>query len=162
MSSVGLLGYDTQFAQHTSGVALDAFPVNTTTKRMVFAVPAGFGSIRITNIEWVADAVLNDADGTCLVTVSARDITEGADDVLVNAQNIEGGTANVPASFTLVAETAEKEFTLDEGDFIHVSFVGNSAAIDTNGHVSVFVTYVSIPREAVGNDIKHSQFYRNL
>src|SRR3954471_15744794 len=116
MSAAGLMGFDKQFAQHTNGVALDSFPVNSTTKRIIFAVPVGFGSIRITNIEWVADAVLNDADGTCLVTVSARDITEAADDVLVNGVNIEAGTANVPAAFALQAETAEKEFTLDEGD----------------------------------------------
>lgn len=160
MSAAGLLGYDKQFGIHTSGVALDSFPVNSTTKRMIFAVPVGFGSVRVVNIEWVADAVLNDADGTMLVTVSARDITEAADDVLVNAASVEGGTANVPAAFALATETAEKEFTLDEGDFLHVSFINNSAAIDTNGHISVFVTYHSIPRDAVGDDIKHASFYR--
>jgi hypothetical protein len=160
MSGASLYGFDQQFAQHTSGLALDSVAVNQTQKRIIFAVPAGFGSIRILNIEWVSDAVLNDADGTILVTVSARDVTEGADDVLVNAASIEGGTANAVAPFTFVAETSEKEFTLDEGDFIHISVVNNSAAIDTNGHVSFFVTYVSIPREAPGVDIKHATFYR--
>jgi hypothetical protein len=87
MSAVGLLGFDQQFAQHTNGLALDSVAVNQTQKRIIFAVPVGFGSVRITNIEWVSDAVLNDADGTILVTVSARDVTEGADDVLVNAEH---------------------------------------------------------------------------
>lgn len=159
MSGVTVYGFDQQFAQHTNGVALDAFPINTTTKRIIWAVPVGFGKVRISNIEWVADAILNDADGTMLVTVNNRDVSEGADDVLVNAQSVEGGTANAVAAFTLAAEGTEKEFTLEEGDFLHVSFVNNSAAIDTNGHISVFVTYFSIPRESAGSDVKHSTFY---
>lgn len=160
MSASSIYGADRQFAQHATTVSLNAFPVNSTTKLIAFQLPTGFGPARIAGIEWVADAVLNDADGTMLVTVAVRDISEGADDTLVNAASVEAGTANTPAAFSLAAETSEKEQTIDEGDFVHVSFVNNSAAIDTNGRIAVTVFWHSIPTESAGNDIKHQSNYR--
>lgn len=159
MSGASIYGFDRQFAQHATTVALNAFPVNGTTKQIAFQLPAGFGKARIVGIEWVADAVLNDADGTMLVTVSNRDVSEGADDVLVNAASVEAGTANTPAAFSLAAETSEFEYTMEEGDFVHVSFVNNSAAIDTNGRIAVTIFWHSIPKENAGDDIKHATFY---
>ena len=160
MSSPSLYGFDRQFAQGVAVAALTAFPVNSASIEYVLNVPTGFGSIRITDIAWVASAVLSDADGTMLVSVIARDVSEAADDTLVNGASVEGGTAHVPASFSLAAEGSEKEFTLDEGDSLRVTFTNNSAAIDTNGAIAVFVTYHSIPRETAGEDIKRASFYR--
>ena len=160
MSANGIMGFDRQFAQHATTVSLNAFPVNSTTKLIAVQLPTGFGPARIVGVEWVADAALNDSDGTMLVTVSVRDISEGADDVLVNAASVEGGTANTPAAFTLAAESSEREQTMDEGDFVHVSFANNSAAIDTNGRIAVTIFWHSIPKESAGDDIKHASNYR--
>jgi hypothetical protein len=160
MSSETIYGNPIQGQLRVAEAKLTAFPVNGASTIMSFVVPAQLGSIRIVDIQWVASAVLNDADGTMLVSVLAKDATEGADDTLVNAQSVEGGTANAPASFTLAAEGAEKEFTLDVGDSIRVTFTNNSAAIDTNGALSVFVFYHPIPMENAGDDIRHASFYR--
>lgn len=159
MSGVGVLGFDKQFAQHVAVAALTAFPVNSASIEYAFAVPTGFGPVRVERIAWSASAVLNDADGTMLVSVIARDASEGADDTLVNAQSVEAGTAHALADFTLAAEGAEKEFTLNEGDTVRVTFTNNSAAIDTNGAIAVFIYLHSIPRETAGEDIRHRTFY---
>lgn len=159
MSGAGLLGFDKQFGQHQGIAALNAFPVNTTNTLYALTVPVGFGKVRIEKVVWAATASLSDADGTMLVSVIARDVSEGADDTLVSAQSVEAGTAHALAEFTLAAEGSEKEFTLEEGDSVRVTFTGNSAAIDTNGAIVVAVVYHSIPKEAAGDDIKHASFY---
>lgn len=161
MSAETIYGKDLQEAQHIATVAITAFPVNGASIVYAFVVPVGFGSIRVVKASWSSTVVLNDADGTMLVSVLARDVTEGADDTLVNAQSVEGGTAFAVADFTLAAEGAEKEFTLDEGDSVRVTFTNNSAAIDTNGPLAVTIHYHSIPKETAGDDIKHASFYRN-
>jgi hypothetical protein len=160
MSAESLMGKSIASQIRCVEAQVTAFPVNTTSIVYVLTVPTSLGSIRITDIQWVASAVLSDADGTCLVSVLARDATEGADDTLVNAVNIEGGTAHIPASFTLITESAERELTLDPGDSLRVTFTGNSAAIDTNGAVGVFVYFHPIPKEDAGDDIRHASFYR--
>lgn len=160
MSAVGVMGFDRQFVQHLGVAALNAFPVNSTVVEYVFTVPAGFGPMRIHSVGFVSPQVNSDADGTMLVSVIARDASEGADDTLVNAQSVEGNTAHAYTEFTLAAEGSEKEFTLDEGDSVRVSFVNNSAAIDTNGPIAVSVFGYSIPKETAGDDVKHSSFYR--
>jgi hypothetical protein len=91
--------------------------------------------------------------------VTARDVSEAADDVLVASVTLEGGTAHVPAAFTLATETSEKELTLEEGDSLRVVVTNNTATIDTNGAVAFTVYYHSIPRESAGDDIKHATFY---
>ena len=160
MSATTVYGRSIQEQLRAAEAKLTAFPVNTTSILYALTVPAALGSIRVVDIQWVASAVLSDADGTMLVSVLARDASEGADDTLVNAVNIEGGTAHIPASFTLITEGTEKELTLDVGDSIRVTFTGNSAAIDTNGAVSVLVFYHPIPLETAGDDIRHATFYR--
>jgi hypothetical protein len=160
MSGAGILGFDKQFGQHVATACFPSLVVNSTNTQFVFHVPVGFGSVRIVGIEWVASAILSDADGTILLTVLARDISEAADDTLVASTSIEAGTALVPAALTLITEGTEKELTLDEGDSVRVTIVNNSAAIDTNGAVEVAVYYHSIPRETAGDDIKHASFYR--
>jgi hypothetical protein len=160
--SAGLVAYGAglQVVQEQATVALNAFPVNLTNTLYAFTVPVGFGPVRIVKVSWVSRASLSDADGTMLVSVIARDVSEGADDTLVNAQSVEGGVANAIADFTLATEGAEKEFTLDEGDSVLVTFTGNSAAIDTNGAIAVTVHYHPVPDEGPGVDVKHASFYR--
>lgn len=160
--SAGLTAYGAglQVVQEQATVALSSFPVNSTTTLYAFTVPVGFGSVRIVKVSWVSRASLNDADGTMLVSVLARDVSEAADDTLVNAQSVKAGTANAIADFTLATETSEKEFTLDEGDSVLVTFTGNSAAIDTNGAIAVTIHYHPVPDESVGVDVKHASFYR--
>lgn len=160
MSAAGLMGYDKQFSQHVATVSLNAFPVNGSSTAYIFTVPTGFGPVRIERIMFVSPQVNSDADGTMLVSVLARDVSEGADDTLVNAQNVEANTAHALTDFTLAAEGAEKEFTLDEGDSVRVTFTNNSATIDTNGPIAVSVFFHSIPKETAGDDIKHATFYR--
>ena len=160
--SAGLTAYGAglQVVQEQATVTVAAVTVNVATTLYAFTVPVGFGPIRIAKVSWVATAALNDADGTILVSVLARDASEGADDTLVNAQSIEGGVAHALADFALVAETAEKEFTLDEGDSVRVTITNNTATIDTNGAVAVTIHYHPVPDETAGVDVKHQSYYR--
>lgn len=160
MSATSIYGRSVQSQLRVAEAQLTAFPVNSASIIYCLTVPTSMGPIRVVDIQWVASAVLNDADGTMLVSVLARDASEGADDTLVNAQSVEAGTAHIPASFTLATEGTEKEFTLDPGDSIRVTFTNNTAAIDTNGAISVFVFYHPIPKEDAGDDIRHATFYR--
>jgi hypothetical protein len=141
-----IFGRNLPEARRVLAAKLTAFPVNSTSIIYVLTLPTGGGKFRVEQVQWVASAVLNDADGTMLVSVLARDASEGADDTLVNAQSVEGGTAHIPAAFTLAAEGSEKEFTLEEGDSLRVTFTNNSAAIDTNGAISVFVIGYPLPQ----------------
>lgn len=160
MSADTVYGRNLQMVQEQATVAITAFPVNSAVIVYALTVPVGFGPVRIVKISWVAPQVYSDADGTMLVSVLARDVSEGADDTLVNAQSVEAGTAHALADFTLAAEGAEKEFTLDEGDSIRVTFTNNSAAIDTNGPMAVTVHFHPIPAETAGSDVKHQSYYR--
>lgn len=156
-----IYGRSLQEARRVFKASLSAFPVNTTTTLYPFVAPSGGGKWRVEAVYWVASAVLNDADGTMLVSVINRDASEGADDTLVNAQSVEGGTAHAPAAFTLAAEGTEFEFTIEEGDSIRVTFTGNSAAIDTNGAITVFVVAYPLPEGPyeAGPGVKHASAY---
>ena len=93
---------------------------------------------------WIAcDAIPADADGTMLVTVKARDVSEGAFDTLVNAFNAESVVlvANKGYQATLATETTENEWTLAAGDAITVDLVSDSAAINTNANVLVSILW---------------------
>lgn|SRR5574341_532708 len=140
-----ILGRNLPEARRIAVAELAAFPVNSTSIQYVYAVPTGGGKVRVEAVYWVASAALSDADGTMLINVLARDSSEGADDTLVSSFSVEGGTAHALAAATLEAETSEKERTLDEGDSLRVTFVNNSAAIDTNGAISVFVVLFPLP-----------------
>lgn len=140
-----ILGRNLQEARRVLTAELAAFPVNSTSIQYVLALPTGGGKFRIEKVLWTASAVLSDTDGTMLINVIARDSSESADDNIVASFSVEGGTAHAVAEATLAAEGAEKEFTLDEGDTLRVTFVNNSAAIDTNGAISVFVIGFPLP-----------------
>lgn len=155
-----IYGRSLQEARRKVKAQLTSFPVNSTSIIHVLQLPVGGGKIRIESVSWVASAVLNDADGTMLINVLARDKSEGADDTLVSSFSVEGGTANEPAAVTLQTETSEKEFTLEEGDSLRVTFVNNSAAIDTNGAIAVEVTYFPVPNyDEKGAGVGHPSVY---
>lgn len=154
-----LFGRSLQDARKLAVATLTSFPVNATSIQYALVVTDETGPIRVEAVYWVASAVLNDADGTMLVNVIARDASEGADDNLVTSQSVEGGTAHIPAAFTLATEDAEKQFTLDVGDSLRVTFVNNSAAIDTNGAIGVFVVYHRLPKYTPGA-VKYDSAYR--
>lgn len=141
-----VFGQTLQDARRQVAVFVNTVTPNVTTTLYAFAVPVGMGKVRVEKVSWVSTAALSDADGTILANVLARDASEGADDTLVSSQSIEAGTAHALADFTLATEGAEKEFTLDEGDSVRVTIVSNSAAIDTNGAVGIFITYYPIPQ----------------
>lgn len=154
-----IFGRSLQEARRVALAELSAFPVNTTSIQYVLVLPVGGGRVRVEAVYWTASAVLNDADGTMLVNVLARDASEAADDTLVASASVEGGVAHAVAAFTLAAEGAEKEFTLDEGDSLRVTFVNNSAAIDTNGAISVFVVYHPISKDESGAGVQRLSAY---
>lgn len=140
-----IFGRNLPEARRVLTAELAAFPVNATSIQYILGIPTGGGKFRIEGVYWTASAVLSDADGTMLINVLARDSSEGADDNIVASFSVEGGVAHALAAATLSAEGAEKEFTLDEGDTLRVTFVNNSAAIDTNGAISVFVVGFPLP-----------------
>jgi hypothetical protein len=154
-----IYGEQLQQARRKATVAVSAFPVNSTVILYALVVPTGMGKIRIEAVNFVASAALNDADGTMLVSVIARDASEGADDTLVASASVEGVTAHVPVALTLATETAENEFTLEEGDSLRVTFVNNSAAIDTNGSCMVEITYFPIPLYGSMSRVGHPSNY---
>lgn len=159
MSAAGIFGFDKQFGQHVATLSFNLLTVNGTTTGYLLTVPVGFGKVRIDRIEWVASAILSDSDGTILAVVTNRDVSEAADDTLVSSVTLEGGAAHIPAAFTLATEDSERQLTLEEGDTVRCVITNNSAAIDTNGCVSITMYYHSIPRESAGEDIKHAEFY---
>lgn len=159
MAADTVYGRSLQEARRTFSAQLTAFPVNSTSTLYVNVQGAGRGKFRVEKVYWVASAVLNDADGTMLVSVLNQDSSEAADDTLVNAQSVEGGTAHAVAEFTLAPEGTEKEFTLDSGDSLRVTFTNNSVAIDTNGAISVFVEGHLVPNYAEKEPVKHPTAY---
>jgi hypothetical protein len=155
-----IYGRNLREARRVFAAQLSAFPVNSTVTQYVFVAPPGGGKFRVEAVYWVASAALSDADGVMTVAVTARDVSENADDALVSATTVEGGTAHVVNTFTLAAEGTEKEFTLEEGDSIRVSFVNDSAAINTNGSISVFVVGFPLPEPyEAGPGVRHESAY---
>lgn len=126
---------------HRSVLSLGQFTANTT----VVTLPRFIADRRIVIRElWVAfSAIPSDADGVMTLTVKNFDVTEAADDVLVNAQDMETLilVANKGYKLTLAAETSENERTIEIGDTIRVELINNSAAIDTNANVSLEIIY---------------------
>lgn len=154
-----IYGRSLQEARRVFRASLTAFPLNSTSILIPLLMPVGMGKFRVEKISWAASAVLSDADGTMLVTVTARDKSEAADDVLVLNASVEGGVANETADFTLEADSAEKIFTLEEGDSVRVTFVNNTVAIDTNGAITVLITGFPVPSYEQGPGVQAASAY---
>lgn len=90
-----------------------------------------------------ADAVPSDVDGTMLLNVLVRDISEGAADTIVASFDSETViVASLKAyQATLLTESSENELTVEAGDTLYFTAVNNSAAIDTNPSIVVTVVY---------------------
>lgn len=159
MASSGLYGDSLQKARRVLVAELAAFPINTTSIQYVYTLPVGYGKFRIEKVQVVRSAVLADSDGTMVVSVINYDASEAADDTLVSAADVEGGTAHVPADLTLATETSEKEFTMDEGDSLRVVFTNNSAAINTNGAISVLIFGHPVPNYSDQASVLHPSKY---
>ncbi len=146
-ASIGIKGLSLQVARRFFASVVSQFTANTTVTRRIAAVPPGTGKIRVLGLHIVCDAIPSDADGTLLLTVRNRDISEGAYDTLVSAQDLETLVTAADRAFELTqaAEGAEKEFTLEEGDALDFQLVNNSAAIDVNPNVQVIVEYIPVP-----------------
>lgn len=158
MSSTGILGQDMQAVQEQAVATVAALTASATVGLIPLAIPVGFGPCRLVKVSWVANAVLA-GGGAITVTVTRRDSVAGANRVIVNAGSIAGGTANAMADFTLAAETALKEQTLNDGDHVRVDFIAAST-VTTNGVVAVVLHFHPVPNDNVGNDVKHQSNYR--
>lgn len=155
-----IYGRSLQEARRVATAKLTSFPVNSTSIIFALQMPVGLGKIRIESVSWVASAVLSDTDGVMTVAVTAYDNSEAADDAIVSATTVEGGTAFIPAFFALATEGTEMEMTLDEGDSLRVIFVNDSAAINTNGAISIDIVYYPVPNYSEkGPGVKHPSAY---
>lgn len=100
----------------------------------------------IREVWFAADAVPSDADGTMLINVNIRDITEGAADVIISSFDAEGVILASLKTYkaTLATETAENQNTTEAGDTLYFTLVNNSAAIDTNAKIVATIVYQTI------------------
>jgi hypothetical protein len=141
---------------------LGAFTANTTvTTPPIFMAPPGCGSIRVIGIHVAASAVPVDNDGTLVLNVYARDVSEGAADTLVSAQDLETliVAANKAYELTQASDSTEKIFTLEEGDTIYCTLVSNSAGIDTNTNLTLAIEYYPVPDYTSFERVKHPSEY---
>ena len=106
---------------------LPDFIANDTEEVGIFVVQR---AIRIMALSVACVVLPADADGTCLLNVLNYDLSVTTDDALISAAvDMEGLTAKT--SLDLTVTTTAADLTLADGDFIHVTLVNNSAAIDT-------------------------------
>lgn len=143
-----VFGSDVELVRRLIPASLGQFTANATaTKKTGIGLPPGVKRARILGIHVMGDAVPLDADGTLLMTVRARDVSEAAFDILVNQQDLEALITQPDRYFkcTLAAESSEQELTLEEGDTIDAQLINNSAAIDTNPNLFLMVEIVELP-----------------
>lgn len=146
MASVAPKEYGAVLLPPTYAAQLERFPLslgqftaNVTVNpapKVIFDRPAVIREI------WVAaDAIPADPDGTMLLNVIVRDISEAADDTIVASADLEALilVADKGYKLTLAAETSENELTVEAGDTLRCSLVNNSAAIGTNANITVQV-----------------------
>jgi len=140
---------------------LITFTANTAVVFLGAFVPIGLGPFRIKGVHVAGSAIPSDADGTMLLDVDVNDVSEGADDVIVQAQDLETliVAANRGYECTLAAEGAEKERNINDGDAFKITLTSNSAAIDTNTSLRVGVEVVPLYREGDQDVVKHENSY---
>lgn len=142
------LGQDTVTARKFSHFSLGQYTANNTvTPAVRFGVPLGGPSVRLLSLSIITDVVPLDADGVLTLNALVKDISEGADDTIVSAADLETlvTAANQLFKITFAAETSEKELTIDPGDTLRFQLVSNSAAIDTNPNVQLVLEYLLLP-----------------
>lgn len=76
-------------------------------------------------------ALVADADGTTLLNLIKYDASAAAGVTLVSSFDLEAQTLGQSDRLPLVSTLTDAQRTLDFGDFLYVSIVNNSAAINT-------------------------------
>ena len=141
---------------------LGAFTANSTvTPAARFGCPVGVKGIRIIGIHLLGSAIPADPDGVLTVNVDVNDVSEGATDVIVAAEDLETlmVAANRWYEATLAAETAEKQLTLEPGDSVSFDLVSDSAAIGTNPNVTACIEWHPVPDYDDLDRVQHPSFY---
>lgn len=141
---------------------LGAFTANTSvTPDAYFGCPPGVKGIRIIGIHLLCDDVPVDADGVMTVNVDVNDVSEGATDVIVSAEDLE--TLIVAADrwyeATLAADGTEKIKTIYPGDAVTFDLVSDSAAIDTTVNVHACIEWHPIPDHDDLDRVQHVSEY---
>jgi hypothetical protein len=161
MASDTTYGRGLQMVVKQMVVPIGTFTANSTvTTRTGFGVPAG-RKFRITSLSVVSDAIPADPDGTMLLNILARDVSEGAADSLVASADLETLVTEADKAYglTLATETSEKEFTLEAGDTIYATKVNNSAAIGTNANLFLVIEYFIVPSYPETTAVGHPSNY---
>ncbi len=129
-------------------LSLGAFTVDVSVEAAPrFGCPVGVRAIRIIGLHVLSSVIPADADGVINLIGTVQDVSEGAEDIILAAVNLETLTpaANQWFEATLAAETAEKQNTLEPGDSLFFDLVSDSAAIEANPNVSVCVEWHPVP-----------------
>jgi hypothetical protein len=72
-----------------------------------------------------------DSDGTVLLNLIKYDASASGTVTLVSSYDLEGLTAGKTERVPLVASLTDQQRTLDYGDFLYITTVNNSAALNT-------------------------------
>jgi hypothetical protein len=157
-----LYGESIQSQRRLTFLNLGAFTANTTvTAAPRFGAPLGITAIRIIGIHLCSDGVPSDADGTLVFNAIVNDISEGGDDTIVSAEDLETliAAANRWYECTLAAEDTEKQLTINPRDSVRFTLVSDSAAIDTNPDLTVCIEWHPVPDPTNHDRIKHATEY---
>jgi len=151
-----------QDARRQTYLDLGAFTANTAVVHGArFGCPVGIFGLRILAVHLCCNAVPSDSDGTLVFDADAKDISEGAVDALVDAEDLETLVTAADQWFecTLETEGSERELTLYEGDSVKFTLTSDSAAIDTNPNVTVCVEWMPLPYYADISRVGHASQY---
>ncbi len=129
-------------------LSLGAFTVNVSVEALPrFGCPVGMKAIRIIGLHVASSIIPADADGVLNLIGTVNDVSEGAEDIILAAVNLEVLTPAKDRFYeaTLAAETAEKQLTLEPGDALFFDLVSDSAAVEGNPAVTVCVEWHPVP-----------------
>jgi len=150
-------------ARRLTYLDLGAFTANTTvTPGPRFGCPPGTTGVRITGIHLLGSGIPNDPDGVLVVNGLVNDVSEGADDTIVAAEDLETllVAANRFYEATLAADGTEKILTLEAGDSLRFTLVSDSAAITLNPNVVVAIEWHHVPDYDDITRVQHPSEYQ--
>ena len=143
-------------------LSLGAFTVNVSVEAAPrFGCPVGVRAIRIIGIHVASSVIPADADGVMNLIGTINDVSEGAEDIILAAVNLETLTPAKDRFYeaTLAAETAEKQNTMEPGDALLFDLVSDSVAIEANPNVTVCVEWHPVPDHEDLGRIDHPSEY---
>ncbi len=150
-------------ARRLTYLDLGAFTANTTViPAPRFGCPPGTEGIRITGLFISGSGIPDDPDGVMLVNGLVNDVSEGADDTIVVAEDLETllTAANRFFEATLAADGTEKILTLEAGDTLRFTLVSDSAAITLNPTLVVAVEWHMVPNYSDQARVEHPSEYQ--